>query len=72
VARRQENSLRQLRRERSAEEVRRRLDALKHAAAGTDNLMPYLYDAAKVYATVGEICDALRTVFGTHEEIAVT
>ncbi len=72
VARRQEESLRQLRRERSGEEVRRRLDSLKHAAAGAENLMPYLYEAAKAYATVGEICDALRTVFGTHEEIAVT
>jgi methylmalonyl-CoA mutase, N-terminal domain len=72
VARRQEEGLRQLRRDRSGEEVLRRLDALKHAAAGAENLMPYLYEAAKAYATVGEICDALRTVFGTHEEIAVT
>jgi len=72
VARRQEESLRRLREGRSGDEVRRRLDALKHAAAGTENLMPYLYEAAKAYATVGEICDALRTVFGTHEEIAVT
>jgi methylmalonyl-CoA mutase N-terminal domain/subunit len=72
VARRQEEGLRELRRDRSGEEVGRRLDALKHAAAGAENLMPYLYEAAKAYATVGEICDALRTVFGTHEEIAVT
>ena len=72
VARRQEEGLRQLRSARSGEEVGRRLDALKHAAAGTENLMPYLYEAAKAYATLGEICDALRTVFGTHEEIAVT
>ena len=32
----------------------------EHAAAGTENLMPYLFDAVKGYATVGEICDALR------------
>ncbi len=72
VARSQEERLRQLRQERSGEEVSRRLEALKRAAAGTENLMPYLYDAVKAYATVGEICDALRAVFGTYEEIAVT
>jgi methylmalonyl-CoA mutase N-terminal domain/subunit len=34
--------------------------------------MPFLYDAVKAYATLGEICDALRSVFGTYEEVAVT
>jgi methylmalonyl-CoA mutase N-terminal domain/subunit len=34
--------------------------------------MPYLYEAVKAYATVGEICDTLRVVFGTYEEVAVT
>jgi methylmalonyl-CoA mutase N-terminal domain/subunit len=34
--------------------------------------MPYLLDAVKAYATVGEICDALRAVFGTYQEISVT
>ena len=34
--------------------------------------MPFLYDAVKAYATLGEICDALRAVFGTYEEVAVT
>ena len=72
VARRQEESLRKLREERSGEEVLRRLDALKRAAAGTENLMPYLYEAVKAYATVGEVCDAMRAVFGIHEEISVT
>jgi methylmalonyl-CoA mutase, N-terminal domain len=72
VARRQEENLRQLREGRSGEEVRRRLDALKRAAAGTENLMPHLYEAVKAYATLGEICEALRTIFGTHEEISVT
>jgi methylmalonyl-CoA mutase N-terminal domain/subunit len=72
VARRQEESLRRLRAERSGEEVRRRLEALLHAADGGDNLMPFLYDAVKAYATLGEICDALRSVFGTYEEVAVT
>ena len=34
--------------------------------------MPYLYEAAKAYATLGEICDSLRAVFGTYQEVAVT
>ena len=72
VAVRQQERLRQLRAERSGEEVRRRLDRLMRAAEGAENLMPHLYDAVKAYATVGEICDALRTVFGAYEEVAIT
>jgi methylmalonyl-CoA mutase N-terminal domain/subunit len=72
VARRQEERLRKLRAERSGEEVRRRLDKLRHAAEGTENLMPHLYEAVKAYATLGEICDALRAVFGAYEEVAIT
>jgi methylmalonyl-CoA mutase N-terminal domain/subunit len=72
VGRRQEAELRRLRAERPNEEVRRRLDALRRGAEGTENLMPYLVDAVKAYATVGEICDVLRSVFGVYKEIAVT
>ncbi len=72
VAVRQQERLRRLRAERSGEEVRRRLDRLMRAAEGAENLMPHLYDAVKAYATVGEICDALRTVFGAYEEVAIT
>ena len=72
VAARQQDRLRRLRAERSGEEVRRRLDGLMRAAEGTENLMPYLYEAVKAYATLGEICDALRTVFGAYEEVAIT
>jgi len=72
VASRQQERLRRLRAERSGEEVRRRLDGLRHAAEGTENLMPHLYEAVKAYATLGEICDALRTVFGAYEEVAIT
>jgi len=46
--------------------------ALRKAAHGADNLMPYIFDAVKSYATLGEICDAMREVFGTYEEIAIT
>ena len=72
VAHRQEARLRRLRAERSGDEVRRRLEALARAAEGTENLMPFLFNAVKAYATVGEICDALRVVFGSYEEVAVT
>jgi methylmalonyl-CoA mutase N-terminal domain/subunit len=72
VARRQAERLSKLRADRSKAEVHRRLNALRKAAEGKDNLMPYLFDAVKAYATVGEICDALREVFGTYEEVAIT
>jgi methylmalonyl-CoA mutase, N-terminal domain len=72
VALRQEDRLRRLRAERSSEEVHRRLDRLRSAAEGTENLMPHIYEAVKTYATLGEICDALRTVFGAYEEVAIT
>jgi len=72
VAARQAERLSKLRTERSSDEVARRLSALRKAAQGTENLMPYLFDAVKSYATLGEICDAMREVFGTYEEIAIT
>ncbi len=72
VAQRQAARLKKLRAERSSDEVARRLAALRKAAQGTENLMPHIYDAVKAYATLGEICDAMRDVFGTYEEVAVT
>ena len=72
VAHRQADRLRKLRADRSQAEVDRRLTALRNAAKGKDNLMPFLYDAARAYATLGEICDAMRDVFGTYEEVAIT
>ncbi|MGA7918886.1 MAG: methylmalonyl-CoA mutase family protein [Candidatus Acidiferrales bacterium] len=72
VAERQSARLRKLRTERSSDEVERRLDALRKAGSGKDNLMPYIYDAVKAYATLGEICDAMREVFGIYEEVAIT
>jgi len=72
VARRQAERLRKLRADRSNDEVQRRLNDLRKAAAGAENLMPHLYEAVKAYATLGEICDAMRDVFGIYEEIAIT
>ena len=83
VARAQEAKLRTLRARRSNQEVQRRLDALKRAAAKTPsagsngkvsdaNTMPYIVDAVRAYATVGEICEALRQVYGTYTEVSIT
>jgi methylmalonyl-CoA mutase, N-terminal domain len=72
VRQEQSRRLHQLRTERSGEEVARSLAALRKAAQGTENLMPHIYSAVKAYATLGEICDSLREVFGTHEEASVT
>jgi len=47
------------------------LKALEQAARGTDNLMPFILDAVKSYATLGEIANVLRDVFGTHRETVV-
>ncbi|HEY1337207.1 MAG TPA: methylmalonyl-CoA mutase family protein, partial [Bryobacteraceae bacterium] len=68
AARHQEQKLAALRSRRDNVQVRRTLDALKRAAEGTENTMPCILDAVKAYATLGEICDAFRTVFGTYQE----
>jgi len=56
-----------LREERDSEAVEDALVALEEAARGDENLMPYIVDAVKAYATTGEICDAMREVFGEYQ-----
>jgi methylmalonyl-CoA mutase N-terminal domain/subunit len=65
---RQCEKLRVLRASRSNEAVARTLGALVRAAEGAENLMPLLLDAVRAYATLGEICAALKEVFGTWRE----
>ena len=65
---RQQAKLARLRARRDNAQVRKTLDALQRAAEGTENTMPLLLDAVRAYATLGEICDALRGVFGTYRE----
>ena len=83
VGQRQSQKLKALRERRNNDEVRRRLEALKKAAAqepvvpqdgriSDANTMPYIIDCVRAYATVGEICDALRDVYGTYEEVSIT
>jgi methylmalonyl-CoA mutase N-terminal domain/subunit len=52
--------------DRDDEAVEAKLDALREAAEGDDNVMPYIVDAVKAYATVGEICGVMRDVFGEY------
>ena len=83
VAKQQSKKLEVLRKRRSNDEVQRALAALQKAAgeeprAGSNgnissaNTMTYIIDAVRAYATVGEICEALRAVYGTYTEISVT
>jgi methylmalonyl-CoA mutase N-terminal domain/subunit len=68
TAGRQLARLNDLKRTRDAGLVARSLDALRDAARGTANTMYPLLDCARAYATVGEMCDALRDVWGEYEE----
>jgi methylmalonyl-CoA mutase, N-terminal domain len=66
----QRKKLAALRARRDQGRVQRALDALRQAAEGTHNTMPFILDAVRAYATLGEICDALRDVFGSYQETA--
>jgi methylmalonyl-CoA mutase N-terminal domain/subunit len=78
----QTEKVKRLRARRSQEEVTRRLAALRQAAArepqaekgniSDANTMPYILECVRAYATVGEICEALRDVYGTYEESSWT
>jgi methylmalonyl-CoA mutase, N-terminal domain len=82
VARQQSAKLKALRARRSNEEVQRCLQALRKAAAqepqasngnvSAANTMLYIVAAVRTYATVGEICEALRDVYGTYTETSIT
>ncbi len=57
-----------LKKSRDQEAVARALDRVREGARGSENMMYPIYDAVKVYATLGEICDAMRDVFGEYIE----
>jgi len=67
----QAERVRSVRRKRDAAECANALNQLRKAAAGNDNLMPYILDAVRAYATEGEIMQAMIEVFGTYTETAV-
>jgi methylmalonyl-CoA mutase N-terminal domain/subunit len=68
VAEQQLVRLQQIKGARNPQRVEKAIAALKSAAAGTANLMPPLIEAARAYATVGEMCGALREVWGEYSE----
>ena len=69
TAERQLARLSDLKRTRDTDAVNRSLDRLRDAARGTANTMDPLLDCVRAYATVGEMCDALRGVWGEYEEV---
>ena len=68
IERYQRQKLGKVRGQRDALKVQDALKALRKAAQGTENLMPYILEAVKSYVTLGEIADCLREVFGEYKE----
>jgi methylmalonyl-CoA mutase N-terminal domain/subunit len=70
VARHQSQKVAGLKKQRDQARVEAALEALGSAAGTDQNLMPYVLECVRAYATLGEMCDVLRRVFGTYEEPA--
>lgn len=68
VGEQQSNKLKELRAKRDNARVDASLKALKTAAEGEDNLMPLILESVRAYASLGEICDVLRAVFGEYQQ----
>jgi methylmalonyl-CoA mutase N-terminal domain/subunit len=64
-------SLQKLKRERDKRKVEEVLGKLRRSAEKDENLMPPIIDAVKAYATLGEICEVLRQVYGEHKELII-
>ncbi len=71
VAEEQIEKLNTVKAERNNEKLTLALDKLKEAAKGTENLMPYILDAVREYASIGEIMGTLKEVFGTYREDSI-
>jgi methylmalonyl-CoA mutase N-terminal domain/subunit len=71
VERRQRERVRKVRETRDPARVASALERLRQAALGEENTMPCILDAVRAYATVGEICDTFRQVFGSWQERTV-
>jgi len=68
IERRQLKRLREMKEMRNGQKVRDHLNHLREAAEGDENLMPYIVNAVREYATLQEICDVFRQVFGTYTD----
>lgn len=67
----QKKALAEVKTRRDSEKVKQTLQRLHTAAQGTENLMPHILEAVKAYATLGEVADVFREVFGKHRETVV-
>jgi len=63
--------LRRVRAERDGKKVKEALKKLRRAAEGRENLMPFMLEAVKAYATTGEISDTLREIFGEYKAMTI-
>lgn len=68
IERRQVGKLDEVKKKRKEKEVQEKLQLLKEIASSEQNIMPYILDCVRSYATLGEICDQLRAVFGEYKE----
>ena len=71
VAEEQVEKLNEIKSERNNEKIKEILEKLKEAAKGTENLMPYIIDAVREYAAIGEIMETLKEVFGIYREDSI-
>jgi methylmalonyl-CoA mutase N-terminal domain/subunit len=71
VANEQMEKLNKLKEERDNEKVKEKLERLEDAAKGTENLMPFIMDAVREYASIGEIMNKLKAIFGTYHEDSI-
>jgi methylmalonyl-CoA mutase N-terminal domain/subunit len=71
VTRRQKERLAQVKRERDSEKVNAALKRLEETAQGTENTMPAFLECVEAYATIGEMCDVLRRIFGEQKEFLI-
>jgi len=71
IGKQQVESLQKIKLDRNNEILKEKLEKLKKAAEGTENLMPYIIDAVREYASIGEIINTLKDVFGTYHEDSI-
>ena len=68
VGERQKEKLQKLRDNRDNDKVKKALQDLKVACEGEENVMPYILEAVRAYATLGEVCGVMRSVFGEYKQ----
>ncbi len=71
VAKDQVRKLNELKERRDNNKVKEKIERLKEAAKGTENLMPFIIDAVREYTSIGEIINALKEIFGTYHEDSI-